>query len=176
MPRTRQAALRELVAEGRRLLDAQERSKREQDEKARHLMTTCATILTAGAAATGFFAGRLAGALLAPAVVLLAVGLACMGRAFLLFSAAYTGQRLRPNDLAIGWDPVALRAAARLPLKADDILQGTVEKLPSWVGQNQEALDRAAGQQRTGSRLLFWGSGILVASLIYGMAANGWVR
>lgn len=136
-------------------------------------MTTCATLLTAGAAATVFFAGRLAGSSLLPALVLLAAGLACIGRAFLLFAAAYTGERLNPNDLAIGWDPVALRAAARSALGVQAVLWGTVEKLPAWVGQNQKALDRAMEQQRAGTRLLLWGSGMLVASLIYGVVANG---
>jgi hypothetical protein len=166
-------ALRELVTEGRRLLDAQERAKSRQDAKARHLTTTCITILTAGAAATSLFAESVAGWRLVPALALLVAGLACIGRAFLLFSASYTGHRLRPNDLAVGWDPNAIRAAAALGLGSEAIFRGIAEKMPTWIDRNREALDRSVDEGRAGNEWLFWGTAVLVASLIYGVAARG---
>lgn len=165
--------LRELVRQGERLLDAQERLKAEQDEKSRHLITTCVAWATAGLAATTFYGRDADGTDLAVVVGAMSFAWILLSIAILRFFVAYTGTASFPNDLALGWDASRLRQLGDVDKGMADVLRASLRGLELWVPHNTEVLERANRLRRLGVQWLL-ASGILsISTFLYVALTKG---
>lgn len=169
-------SLAELVRQGERLLDAQIESTARQDQKSATLMGLATTILAGAAAIAGLVAPEGIGHWIWPFAALLGVGLACSTVSFACFLRAYTGSRKDESEIAVGWDPDQLNAAAREGDALDDVHRSTLLGISTWFKLNRHFLERGAYLRRRGNFWLAVGSAAIGASFLYIIVVNNVVR